>query len=160
MVACTAARETTNHPDDEEVIGDLVNMWVIVQAFEDMPATPETNASYAKASQLLDERLERIGLDPTRLRKFFDGPGPDLLLRRLQERAGRSREATDLRGSKAIGKEVRVEMAHSKTTGKKAASAASAVLRNPRSSTKAKSAAASALSQTHGKGRRGAKKGR
>ena len=46
-------------------------------------------------------------------------------------------------------------MAHKKTTGKKAASSASKVLRNPKASKAAKSAAGSALSQRHGKGRKG-----
>ena len=46
-------------------------------------------------------------------------------------------------------------MAHPKKTGKKAASNASRVLRRPKSSKAAKSAAASALSQRHGSGRRG-----
>jgi len=41
-------------------------------------------------------------------------------------------------------------MAHKKTTGKSAASAAGKILGNPKSSKKAKSAAASALSQTKG----------
>lgn len=40
-------------------------------------------------------------------------------------------------------------MAHGKTTGKKAASAASDVLRDKRTSPKSKSAAGSALSQRH-----------
>lgn len=43
-------------------------------------------------------------------------------------------------------------MAHNKTTSKSVASKASKVLRNPNSSAAAKSAAASALSQKHGKG--------
>ncbi len=42
-------------------------------------------------------------------------------------------------------------MAHKRTTGKKAASAAGKILSNSKSSKKAKSAAASALSQTKGK---------
>ncbi len=42
-------------------------------------------------------------------------------------------------------------MAHKKTTGKRAASNASKVMRNPKSSKAAKSAAGSALSQRHGK---------
>jgi len=42
-------------------------------------------------------------------------------------------------------------MAHKRTTGKKAASAAGKTLSNPNSSKKAKTAAASALSQTKGK---------
>ena len=42
-------------------------------------------------------------------------------------------------------------MAHQKKTGTKAASNASKVLRNPKSSKTEKSAAASALSQRHGK---------
>ena len=161
MVACTAARETTNRPNDREVMGELVSMWVIVQAIDDMPATPETNASYARAKLLLDKRLEEVGLNPARLKEFFDGPGPDVLRRTLEKLAGCSYEPHESRITQtALGKEVRTEMAHSKTTGGKAASAASAVLRNPRSSKKAKSAAASALSQTHGRGKRGAKKGR
>lgn len=45
-------------------------------------------------------------------------------------------------------------MAHAKTTGKAAASAASKVLRNPSSTKTEKSAAASALSQRHGTKRR------
>lgn len=45
-------------------------------------------------------------------------------------------------GGKEIG-----AMAHGKVTGRKAASAASKVLRNPNSSSAAKRAAASALSQ-------------
>lgn len=42
-------------------------------------------------------------------------------------------------------------MAHPKTTGRTAASKAAKVLRDPNSSKAAKSAAASALSQKHGK---------
>ena len=42
-------------------------------------------------------------------------------------------------------------MAHKKTTGKTAASAAGKVLSNPKSSKQAKKAAASALSQTRSK---------
>ena len=42
-------------------------------------------------------------------------------------------------------------MAHKKTTGKKAASSASKVLRDGRTSKDSKSAAGSALSQKHGK---------
>lgn len=45
-------------------------------------------------------------------------------------------------------------MAHTKTTGKKAASNASKVLRNPRSSKAAKSAAGSALAQVNKKHRK------
>lgn len=45
-------------------------------------------------------------------------------------------------------------MAHPKTTGTAAARAASKVLRNPSSSKTAKSAAASALSQKHGTGKK------
>ena len=45
-------------------------------------------------------------------------------------------------------------MAHSKTTGKKAASSASKVLRDGRTSKASKSAAGSALSQKHGKGKK------
>lgn len=44
-------------------------------------------------------------------------------------------------------------MAHKRTTGKKAASAAGKTLRNPKASKAAKSAAASALSQTKSKKR-------
>lgn len=47
-------------------------------------------------------------------------------------------------------------MAHVKTTGKKAAKAASKVLRDGRTSKASKSAAGSALSQRHG-GKRGRK---
>lgn len=46
-----------------------------------------------------------------------------------------------------------IKVAHSRKTGKKAASAAGKVLANPRSTKAEKSAAASALSQTHGKGK-------
>ena len=42
-------------------------------------------------------------------------------------------------------------MAHKKTTGRKAASSAGRTLQNPKASKAAKSAAASALSQTKGK---------
>lgn len=45
-------------------------------------------------------------------------------------------------------------MAHGKTTGKRAAKAASKVLRDGRTSKASKSAAGSALSQRHGKGKR------
>lgn len=45
-------------------------------------------------------------------------------------------------------------VAHGKTTGSKAASNAGKVLSNPKSSKAAKSAAASALAQKHGKGRK------
>jgi hypothetical protein len=48
-------------------------------------------------------------------------------------------------------------MAHGKTTGKKAASNAGKVLSDPKSTKAEKSAAASALAQTHGKGRKGRK---
>ncbi len=44
-------------------------------------------------------------------------------------------------------------MAHQKTTGKKAASNAARVLRNPRAGKAARSAAGSALSQRHGRRR-------
>jgi hypothetical protein len=54
------------------------------------------------------------------------------------------------------GKEVN-NMAHKKTTGKKAAKAASKTLRDGRTSKTSKSAAGSALSQTH-KGKAGKKK--
>jgi hypothetical protein len=43
-------------------------------------------------------------------------------------------------------------MGHTRQTGSKAASAASKVLSNPKSSSIEKSAAASALAQKHGKG--------
>lgn len=43
-------------------------------------------------------------------------------------------------------------MAHKKTTGKKAATAASKTLRDGRTSKASKTAAGSALSQKHGKG--------
>jgi len=49
-------------------------------------------------------------------------------------------------------------MAHSRTTGKKAASAAGKVLASPKSSKAGKTAAASALAQKHGKGNGGKKK--
>lgn len=49
-------------------------------------------------------------------------------------------------------------MAHNRTTGKKAATAAGKVLANPKSTKAEKSAAASALSQVHGKSGRRAKK--
>ena len=49
-------------------------------------------------------------------------------------------------------------MAHSRTTGKKAASNAGKVLANPKSTKAEKSAAGSALSQTHGKKGGGGKK--
>lgn len=49
-------------------------------------------------------------------------------------------------------------MAHNRTTGKKAASNAGKVLANPKSTKAEKSAAASALSQTHGKGKSTLKK--
>jgi len=45
-------------------------------------------------------------------------------------------------------------MSHNKVTGKLAAKAASKVLRNPRSTSAEKSAAASALAQKPGKGHR------
>jgi hypothetical protein len=45
-------------------------------------------------------------------------------------------------------------MAHGKTTGKAAATAASKVLRNPSSTKAEKSAAASALTQRHGSKKR------
>jgi hypothetical protein len=45
-------------------------------------------------------------------------------------------------------------MAHRKTTGKRAATAASKVLRSKSTSKTSKRAAASALSQRHGSGRR------
>lgn len=48
----------------------------------------------------------------------------------------------------------RIVMAHSKTTGPKAASNAGKVLSNPKSSKAARSAAASALAQKHGKGKK------
>ena len=48
-------------------------------------------------------------------------------------------------------------MAHNRQTGKKTASAAGKVLANPKSTKAEKSAAASALSQTHGKGKGGSK---
>ena len=48
----------------------------------------------------------------------------------------------------------RISMAHKKTTGSKAASNAGKVLSNPKSSKAAKSAAASALGQKHGKGKK------
>jgi hypothetical protein len=44
-----------------------------------------------------------------------------------------------------------LQMAHNRTTGKKAASAAGKVLANPKSTKEEKSAAASTLSQVHGK---------
>ena len=44
-------------------------------------------------------------------------------------------------------------MAHNRQTGKKAASAAGKVLSNPKSTKTEKAAAASALAQTHGKGK-------
>lgn len=48
----------------------------------------------------------------------------------------------------------RSSMAHKRTTGSKAASNAGKVLSNPKSTKAAKSAAASALSQKHGKGKK------
>lgn len=54
--------------------------------------------------------------------------------------------------------ERRTLMAHGKTTGSKAASNAGKVLSNPKSSKAAKSAAASALAQKHGKGKGGKKR--
>ena len=48
-------------------------------------------------------------------------------------------------------------MAHNRQTGKKAASAAGKVLANPKSTKAEKAAAASALAQTHGKGKGGSK---
>lgn len=48
----------------------------------------------------------------------------------------------------------RKAMAHKRTTGSKAASNAGKVLSNPKSSKAAKSAAASALAQKHGKGKK------
>jgi hypothetical protein len=49
-------------------------------------------------------------------------------------------------------------MAHARTTGKKAASAAGKVLANPGSTKVEKAAAATALSQTHGKSSKKGKK--
>ena len=85
MVACTAARETMNRSDDSGVVRELGSLWVLVQAIDDIPRTPETNASYVKARQLLDRRLKDIGLDPTALRRFFDGANPELIKRQLEK---------------------------------------------------------------------------
>lgn len=66
---------------------------------------------------------------------------PDVVVRE-----GAQTYAIDIKASRGGG-----GMAHPKTTGKKAATAASKVLRSRRTSKTAKSAAGSALSQRHGK---------
>ena len=169
MVPSATSCATTYESDDDAGLRELASLWVIVHSVEDIPATPQTTAMYAEVRRLLDRRLLGLGLDPAALERFLTSCSGSRLKQRIA-RLSRPEEYEPHQGFSAhrpteIGRnpakdERRVDMAHAKTTGKKAASAASAVLRNPRSGQKAKSAAASALSQTHGKAKRGGKKGR
>lgn len=71
MVACTAARESEFRSEECGVLGELTSLWLMVQAVEDIPATPETNLLYQNAKDLLDDCFQDMGLDAPSLRAFF-----------------------------------------------------------------------------------------
>ena len=98
MIGSARATSTARVSDAYAATREVVALWAIVRAVDDLPGTPETNAKFDSARQALDDRLRSLNLDPADLEGFLNSARSAKVWKRLDAAPSRSREGSNRSG--------------------------------------------------------------